>query len=122
MGNTMAIHIELNVLFFLILVRIAYQSAKNENQQMRRVLFRYTAYGIMCSLMLDVLWLLIDGRQFPGGIALNKVVNALNTQPDAPLEAILQNVRRAVDEFVGGAEQFDDLTMMCVSYHGKRGS
>jgi hypothetical protein len=44
---------------------------------MRRVLFRYTAYGIMCSLMLDALWLLIDGRQFPGGIALNKVVNAL---------------------------------------------
>ena len=77
MGNVTAIHIELNVLLFLILVRIAYQSAKNENQQMRRVLFRYTAYGIMCSLMLDVLWLLIDGRQFPGGIALNKVVNAL---------------------------------------------
>ena len=77
MGNATAIHIELNVLLFLILVRIAYQSAKNENQQMRRVLFRYTAYGIMCSLMLDVLWLLIDGRQFPGGIALNKVVNAL---------------------------------------------
>lgn len=49
-----------------------------------------------------------------------RMLNALNTQPDAPLEAILQNVRRAVDEFVGGAEQFDDLTMMCVSYHGKR--
>lgn len=77
MGNTMAIHIELNVLFFLILVRIAYQSAKNENQQMRRVLFRYTAYGIMCSLMLDSLWILIDGKQFPGGVALNQIINAV---------------------------------------------
>ncbi|MBQ6256150.1 MAG: hypothetical protein IJJ60_06130, partial [Clostridia bacterium] len=64
MGN--AIHIELNVLFFVILVRIVYQSAKNENQQMRRVQFRYTAYGIMSSLLMDAAWILIDGRQFPG--------------------------------------------------------
>lgn len=75
MGN--AIHIELNILFFLILVRIVRQSAKNENQQMRRVLFRYTAYGIMSSLIMDVLWLLIDGQQFPGAVALNQIVNAL---------------------------------------------
>ena len=47
-----AIHIELNALFFLILVRIASQSAKNENQQTRRKLFRYTVYGIMANLEL----------------------------------------------------------------------
>ena len=75
MGN--AIHIELNVLFFVILVRIVYQSAKNENQQMSRVLFRYTAYGIMSSLLMDAAWILIDGRQFPGAVALNQLVNAL---------------------------------------------
>ncbi len=75
MGN--AIHIELNMLFFVILVRIVYQSAKNENQQMSRVLFRYTAYGIMSSLFMDALWILIDGRQFPGAVALNQLVNAL---------------------------------------------
>ena len=50
MGN--AIHIELNVLFFVILVRIVYQSAKNENQQMRRVLFRYTAYAIFLIVLI----------------------------------------------------------------------
>ncbi len=72
-----AIHIELNTLFFLILVIIAYQSAKNENQQMRRKLFRYTAYGIMSSLALDNLWLLIDGKMFPGAVAVNQIVNAL---------------------------------------------
>lgn len=75
MGN--AIHIELNTLFFLILVIIVYQSARNENQQMRRKLFRYTAYGIMSSLVLDILWLLIDGIQFPGAVAANQIVNAL---------------------------------------------
>ncbi len=78
-GNKMvtAIHIELNTLFFLILVRIAYQSLKNENQQMRRVLFRYTAYGIMSNLLLDTLWRLTDGRMFPGAVPLNWIVNAL---------------------------------------------
>lgn len=75
MGNP--VHIELNVLFFLILVMIARQSAKNENQQMRRVLFRYTAYGIMSNLLMDTLWILIDGQRFPGDVALNQIVNAL---------------------------------------------
>ena len=65
------------MLFFLILVRIVSQSAKKENQQMRRVLFRYTAYGIMSSLALDVIWMLVDGKSFPGGVAINLVVNAL---------------------------------------------
>ncbi|MBR0351679.1 MAG: SpoIIE family protein phosphatase [Oscillospiraceae bacterium] len=31
---------------------------------------------------------------------------------------ILENVNRAVDAFVGDAEQFDDLTMMCIQYNG----
>ena len=58
----MAIHIELDVLFFIILFCIAYQSAKNVNQQMRRVLLRYTVYGIMANLLLDILWLALDGQ------------------------------------------------------------
>jgi sigma-B regulation protein RsbU (phosphoserine phosphatase) len=48
-----------------------------------------------------------------------RMLNALNEAPDAPVETVLQNVRQAVDRFVGGAEQFDDLTMMCVIYNGK---
>ena len=37
---------------------------------------------------------------------------------DASAEEILKNVRTAVDAFVGKAEQFDDLTMMCLEYRG----
>ena len=43
---------------------------------------------------------------------------ALNAQPDAPPEQTLRNVRAAVDAFVKDAEQFDDLTMLCVEYRG----
>lgn len=71
-----AIHIEIDVLFFLILFVIAHQSVKNVSQQMSRVLFRWTVYGIMCNLALDTLWMLIDGKLFPGAVFLNKLVNA----------------------------------------------
>ena len=73
----MAIHIELDILFFIILLCIAYQSAKNVNQQMNRVLFRYTVYGIMANLLLDILWLALDGQTFPGAAFLNRLANAL---------------------------------------------
>ena len=43
---------------------------------------------------------------------------ALNEVPDADAEETLNAVRRAVDTFVGDAAQFDDLTMMCIVYHG----
>lgn len=32
---------------------------------------------------------------------------------------VLQNVRNSVDGFVKDAEQFDDLTMLCLKYIGK---
>ncbi|MBR0227277.1 MAG: PP2C family protein-serine/threonine phosphatase [Clostridia bacterium] len=59
-----------------------------------------------------------QGRMF----GAERMLDALNAQPDAPLVAILHNVRQAVDGFVGDAEQFDDLTMMCVTYRGKKES
>ena len=34
-------------------------------------------------------------------------------------EEILKSVRADVDAFVGGADQFDDLTMLCLEYKGK---
>ena len=33
-------------------------------------------------------------------------------------EEVLGTVRAAVDDFVGTAEQFDDLTMVCLKYKG----
>ncbi|MBQ2100544.1 MAG: SpoIIE family protein phosphatase [Lachnospiraceae bacterium] len=55
-----------------------------------------------------------DDEQF----GTERMVNALNLDPSAAPEQILKNVRKAVDEFVKEAEQFDDLTMLCLEYNG----
>ncbi len=49
---------------------------------------------------------------------VDRMIDALNEDPDASPDQILLNVRRKVDEFASGAEQFDDLTMMCMKYNG----
>ena len=49
-----------------------------------------------------------------------RLTAALNADPEAPPEQILANVRNAVDLFTQGAEQFDDLTMLCVEYKGRQ--
>ena len=48
----------------------------------------------------------------------DRMIDALNTNPEADTKEILRMVRASVDEFVGNAEQFDDLTMLCVEYRG----
>lgn len=50
-----------------------------------------------------------------------RMLEALNGDPDAAPAGILANVRRAVDGFVKDAEQFDDLTMLCLEYKGPGG-
>jgi sigma-B regulation protein RsbU (phosphoserine phosphatase) len=45
-----------------------------------------------------------------------RMLAALNEDPAAAPEQILEQVRRAVDGFVKDAEQFDDLTMLCIEY------
>ncbi len=47
-----------------------------------------------------------------------RMLSALNKNPDAALVQILENVHKSVDEFVKDAEQFDDLTMLCMEYKG----
>ncbi len=46
------------------------------------------------------------------------ILSALNRMPDAAPEQLLHNVRKAVDGFVKEAEQFDDMTMLCLEYKG----
>ena len=46
------------------------------------------------------------------------LIEALNADPGAAPMEILKNVRSAVDHFVLDAEQFDDLTMLCLEYKG----
>ena len=50
---------------------------------------------------------------------MDRLLDTLNSEPDANPEKVLGNVRAAVDGFVKDAEQFDDLTMLCVEYRGK---
>lgn len=50
---------------------------------------------------------------------MTRTVDALNQAADKSPEEILQAVNSAVESFVGDAEQFDDLTMMCIEYKGK---
>ena len=47
-----------------------------------------------------------------------RMVEALNACPDGTPEEILRHVADTVDAFVGDAEQFDDLTMLCLTYRG----
>ena len=47
-----------------------------------------------------------------------RMLTALNEAPGAAPEMILDRVRRAVDGFVDKAEQFDDMTMLCLEYKG----
>ena len=48
-----------------------------------------------------------------------RMLTALNVEPDAAPEEILRHVREAVDDFVKEAEQFDDLTMLCLEFKGE---
>ncbi|MCR4847033.1 MAG: PP2C family protein-serine/threonine phosphatase [Eubacterium sp.] len=46
-----------------------------------------------------------------------RMLEALNKNADASPDEVLANVKEAVDAYVGEAEQFDDLTMLCIKYH-----
>ena len=49
---------------------------------------------------------------------IERMLNALNSEPDANPEQMLHNIREAVSGFVNEAEQFDDLTMLGFQYNG----
>ncbi len=49
---------------------------------------------------------------------IDRMLTALNKAPGTSSENILRNVREAVDDFVLSAEQFDDLTMLCLEFKG----
>ena len=48
-----------------------------------------------------------------------RMLTALNKFQGRAPDEILTSMRRTVDNFVGDAEQFDDLTMLCLEYKGK---
>lgn len=57
----------------------------------------------------------IEGNLF----GTERMLAALNEKPESTPEQILKQVRAAVDAFVKEAEQFDDLTMLCIEQQSK---
>lgn len=51
---------------------------------------------------------------------VERTLDALNKAADVSPEQILKNIRDAADGFVGEAEQFDDMTMLCLEYKGDK--
>ena len=47
-----------------------------------------------------------------------RLVQALNEGSKKSPEELLPHMKKAVDGFVQGAAQFDDLTMLCLEYRG----
>ena len=52
---------------------------------------------------------------------LERMVDALNLELEAPVAKLVDNVRGAVGAFVGDAPQADDITMMVLRYFGEEG-
>jgi len=48
----------------------------------------------------------------------NRMLEALNQDPELQPEELCMAMDKAIDEFVGEAPQFDDLTMVCIRYNG----
>ena len=51
----------------------------------------------------------------------DRMLAALNREPDAEPRRLLENVKEELDAFVGSAPQFDDITMLSMIYNGSEG-
>ena len=51
-----------------------------------------------------------------------RLVQALNKNPDTIPQEILTEVKYTLEEYSEGADQFDDLTMLCIQYLGSKNS
>ncbi len=49
----------------------------------------------------------------------DRILETLSGAEEASPKEVLNRMRTAVDGFVKDAEQFDDLTMLCLEYRGK---
>lgn len=49
-----------------------------------------------------------------------RLLQTLNDDPDADAEKTVRDMAEAIESFDSGAEQFDDITMLCFKYFGSR--
>ena len=54
-------------------------------------------------------------QQFYGN---ERLLNLLNRQQKAAARTICESIKTDVDAFAGDAEQFDDITLLCLTWHG----
>ena len=47
---------------------------------------------------------------------MDRLQEVLKANEKEDLKTLLNNVRASVDEFTDGAQQFDDITMLCMEY------
>ena len=85
---------------------------------------RYTPYTIDMEVG-DKLFLYTDGVPEATNsknklFGTERMIDALNIDPNQNPEDIIKTVQDSVNKFVGSAEQFDDITMMCFEYKGKK--
>ncbi len=71
----------------------------------------------------DKLFLYTDGvpeatDKFNKAYGTERMLSALNRDPEANPAKLLNKVRSSLASFVKSAEQFDDITMMCIEYKG----
>ena len=50
----------------------------------------------------------------------DRLVNALNETEVEDVHLVISEINDAIDEFICGEPQFDDITMMCMKYYGKQ--
>jgi sigma-B regulation protein RsbU (phosphoserine phosphatase) len=50
----------------------------------------------------------------------DRMLAALNENKDETVENVLHNMKKSIDEFVGEAPQFDDITMLTLNYYGNQ--
>jgi len=62
----------------------------------------------------------VNGAGEPYGS--DRVLDALNREPDASPNILVQTLRSAVERFGGEAEQEDDRTLLCLKYYGPKGN
>ena len=72
----------------------------------------------------DTLYLFTDGiveamKEENNMFGKERMLNALNENPGDSVEKLDETVRTRVTEFVEDAEQFDDITSLCIRYHKK---
>lgn len=78
----------------------------------------------ICNRVGDAIFQYTDGvtEAMPANHELfgeERLLDAMNSAPSTQPEDLLAYVRARIDEFVKGAAQFDDITMLGLQYKGR---